>query len=266
MTLVTSSSTTSHQCARSFGTAGSRREVVLAHPAVARLCRLTALTSVPGPAQFDRRRFMSSPLCLKRTCCPAAVRALLCLFALILLAGTASAQFVSPPSGQYQLNGCRNTGTITLPSTNNAEGGGFVCPDAAYTSGNLGKGWNELDLVPFRLTTVTSANASITTYNIIVAGEYTDSGHLGWDVIASDVDPSSVGSNSFITGPTKNPNSDSSCSAKWNGFFINGPGLSGSDTSIYRTLQVHQNPGTTCIWDYYMRLALGAHLYPGSSL
>jgi len=26
--------------------------------------------------------------------------------------------------------------------------GPFVCPDAGYTTGNLGQGWNELDLVP----------------------------------------------------------------------------------------------------------------------
>src|SRR5215470_14453691 len=108
MTLVRSSSTTSHQCARSFGTAGSRREVVLAHPTAARLFRLTALTSVAGPDQFDRRKIsMSSPLRLKRTCCPAAVRASLCLLALILLVGA--------PSASAQLNGSIqttfNTGT-----------------------------------------------------------------------------------------------------------------------------------------------------------
>src|SRR5215469_15715436 len=207
---------------------------------------------------------MSSPLRLKRTCCPATIRVLFCLLALILLVGTASAQFVSPPSGQYQLNGCRNTGTITLPSTNNAEGGGFVCPDAAYTSGNLGKGWNELDLVPFRLTTNPNATNPTTTvtYNIIIAGEFQQNGITGWDVIDSD----NAIANGDLTGPTKNPNSDSSCSATWTAFSTNGPGLSGSDTSIFRTLQITQNTGTTCIWDYYMRIALGAHNFPGASL
>src|SRR5215472_5236399 len=34
---------------------------------------------------------MSSPLCLKRTCCPATIRVLLCLLALILLVGAQSA-------------------------------------------------------------------------------------------------------------------------------------------------------------------------------
>ena len=188
-----------------------------------------------------------------------------------LLTGVAAAQnavgfTTAPPSGQFSIQGCRNDGTITLPSTNNAEGGGFVCPDAAYTTGNLGKGWNELDLVPFRLVTSTNKGA-ITDYNIVIAGEYSDNGHLGWDVIGSDAGGAAAGNNSFYSpGPTINPNSDASCSAEWNGFFVNGPGLSGSNASIYRTLLVHQAAGSTCIFDYYMRLALGSHLYPGASL
>ena len=51
---------------------------------------------------------------------------------------------VTPPTLNLVSN---NNGTITLPNGS----GQFVCPDAAYTTGNLGKGWNELDLVPFRL-------------------------------------------------------------------------------------------------------------------
>src|SRR5919197_1380142 len=104
-----------------------------------------------------------------------------------ITAGSAfGASFVQPPNGKYSIGGCRNDGTIKLPSSNNDEGGGFVCPSAVYTGGNLFKNWNELDLVPFRLTTSTQANASISTYNLIVAGEYTDQGHVGWDVIDSD--------------------------------------------------------------------------------
>ena len=53
-----------------------------------------------------------------------------------------------PQQVNFTLQGCRNNGTISLPNG----GGQFICPDGAYTTGNLGKGWNELDLVPFRLT------------------------------------------------------------------------------------------------------------------
>ena len=61
----------------------------------------------------------------------------------LIPAGAADSTSVS-----FTLQGCRNNGSITLPNTD----GKYICPDAAYTTGNLGKGWNELDLVPFRLT------------------------------------------------------------------------------------------------------------------
>src|SRR4051812_20254303 len=64
-----------------------------------------------------------------------------------VLATSASAA-PGPDHVNLTLDGCRNTGSITLPNG----AGDFVCPDGVYTSGNLGKGWNELDLVPYRLT------------------------------------------------------------------------------------------------------------------
>jgi hypothetical protein len=137
------------------------------------------------------------------------------ILAITLLAGSAAAQAVGfttqPPLGRYTLQGCRNDGTISLPSTSNAYGTSlFVCPDAAYTGGNLGKGWNELDLVPFRLTTSTDSKDTTTTYNLIIAGEYSNSGHLGWDVIGSDAEvlntgSTTVGSSTFSTQPGPTP-------------------------------------------------------------
>src|SRR5262245_6495179 len=62
-----------------------------------------------------------------------------------------------PSSVSFTLEGCRNDGTITLPI-----GGRFVCPDSAYTTGNLGKGWNELDLVPYRITANAGNSAPLT--------------------------------------------------------------------------------------------------------
>src|SRR4051812_23233585 len=49
---------------------------------------------------------------------------------------------------QYTLEGCRLAGNNTLPNAD----GKFICTDAEYTTGNLGKSWNELDLVPHRVT------------------------------------------------------------------------------------------------------------------
>src|SRR5207245_1581300 len=81
---------------------------------------------------------------------------------------TATAQTFTPSNFiSFTLEGCRNNGSITLPI-----GGQFICPDAAYTTGNLGKGWNELDLVPHRLTTSAGSQAGTTTlYNVFVAAD-----------------------------------------------------------------------------------------------
>ena len=70
--------------------------------------------------------------------------------------------FTEPPNTiGLTIEGCRNDGTppITPDGTLPNADGRFTCQDPAplggndnpYTTGNLGKGWNELDLVPFRL-------------------------------------------------------------------------------------------------------------------
>jgi hypothetical protein len=155
--------------------------------------------------------------------------------------------FVSPVHIGETLEGCRNDGSILLPIA-----GQFICPDAAYTTGNLGKGWNELDLVPFRITTASGNQGTTTTsYNLTVAGDHVDGGHVGWDVISV---------------PTIDPSSDASCHVSGGATGI-GAGLAGGNTdSIFETLSIQQNRNTTCVFNYYMRLALGSHLYSGSSL
>ena len=78
------------------------------------------------------------------------------LTAVVSLAGNAAAQavgFGSPPPSSVgvTITGCSGAGNNvvpTLPTTNNAYGQSLtVCPDANYTGGDLGKVWNELDLV-----------------------------------------------------------------------------------------------------------------------
>src|SRR5512140_1103721 len=101
------------------------------------------------------------------------------MLALVLTASVALA-FTQSNFISFTLEGCRNDGTITLPI-----GGKFICPDAAYTTGNLGKGWNELDLVPHRLTTSAGTQGGVTTdYDVYVAADYQTSGKTGYDVIS----------------------------------------------------------------------------------
>ena len=88
-----------------------------------------------------------------------------------------NAQVAAEPSGvSFTLEGCRNDGSVTLPNN----GGQYVCSDGFYTSGNLGKGWAELDLVPYRVTARagTSAPAS-QTYTVAYAVDKEDAGKPG---------------------------------------------------------------------------------------
>jgi uncharacterized repeat protein (TIGR01451 family) len=159
-----------------------------------------------------------------------------------------TAATVNPNHVNINLEGCRNGGSITLPI-----GGKFVCPDAAYTSGNLGKGWNELDLVPHRAIMTSGTQTDTTTdydFNVVADGE--DAGRPGYDL---------------LTVPEVNAaKSDASCTVSSSDQGSKTPGIGGTHTSIYRTVHIHQNKGTTCVIDWAERLALGSHLYPGSSL
>ncbi|HVM05142.1 MAG TPA: hypothetical protein VM242_08220 [Acidimicrobiales bacterium] len=145
-----------------------------------------------------------------------------------------------------RLEGCRASATV-YPVT-----GPFVCPDSAYTTGNLGSGWNELDLVPHRLTLQRSANSSTPSYEINIVADAIEGGTPGYD---------------FISVPVINTAlSHTSCAVSSSGLQTKTPGVGGTDTSIYRTLTVSHDPGTTCVLDYYQRLALGSSKYAGSSL
>ncbi len=173
------------------------------------------------------------------------------LGALVLAAGGSFAATGDPDHINFTLEGCRNDGSITLPNVN----GDFICPDSEYTTGNLGKGWNELDLVPHRVTLRDDGGTQ--TYKFIVAGDYKNGAGTGtgWDVI------SALGLNTSL--------SDASCTAATTGpqtITPPGGGVGGADQTIYRLVTVSQQAGSTCVYDYYQRLALGAHNFSGSSL
>jgi len=152
-----------------------------------------------------------------------------------------------PVRVSFTLEGCRGTFGGSFPVT-----GPFICPDGQYTPGDLGKGWNELDLVPHRLTTkVGKQEDATTTYKVNIVADYKKSGIPGYD---------------FISVPVVNdPKSHDSCQVDASAQAI-GPKVGEADTSIYRTLTISQDKGKTCVFDYYERLALGSHDFPGSAL
>ena len=70
----------------------------------------------------------------------------------------------------FTLEGCRLENGAFIEAT-------VTCEDAAYTSGNLGKEWNELDLVPYRLTTQLGSQAdATTTYTFGITADREDAG------------------------------------------------------------------------------------------
>src|SRR3954452_4953614 len=114
---------------------------------------------------------------------------LIILFLIIFAATSLVAQ--QPDNIRFTFEGCRNQGDIILPI-----GGVFVCPDKspsnpnqdAYTGGEVGKGCNELDLVPFRLTTNSGAQSSTPNYGVTVAaGFLTAKNFPGYDVLSAPV-------------------------------------------------------------------------------
>jgi len=71
-------------------------------------------------------------------------------------------------------------------------------------------------------------------FNITADGE--DGGHPGYDL---------------LTVPEVNAaKSDASCTVSSSAQGAKTPGIGGTDTSIYRTLHVHQDKGTTCVIDW----------------
>jgi hypothetical protein len=142
----------------------------------------------------------------------------------------------------FRLQGCDLPVATVLPIA-----GKFICPDAAYTDGNLGKNWSELDLVPHRIIITAGNSAPATqTYTFRFAGDYFNSGRTGWDFIENGFENVSGGCTATI-GPQQPP-------------------LNTNPAEIYRDITVTQAKNTVCQLDLYIRLSVGSHLFPGSSL
>ncbi|MCW3046201.1 MAG: hypothetical protein JWO74_485, partial [Solirubrobacterales bacterium] len=154
-----------------------------------------------------------------------------------------------PNHVSFTLEGCRLPAGATLPNGS----GKFICPDAQYTTGNLGKSYNELDLVPHRLTAANGNGDQ--TYAVVIAADNLKGGAPGYDVISvpevNTLLSTNAGAGCAVAAGPQTPLA---------------PGVGGADATIYRTLTITQAAGSTCVFDYYERLALGSHLYSGSSL
>ena len=163
----------------------------------------------------------------------------------------------------YTLEGCNldhggtfnNDGTVTCsPETGN---------QSAYTTGNLGKSWAELDLVPLQFT-LDNGSSSTQSGSFVVAGDYkakAGDAFLGWDAIGAG--------NGTLAPVLDTTLSSPSCPAVTWGDTVTTPpgaGVGGAYQTIYREVTASIPAGLTCVYNYWMRLALGAHLFNGSSL
>ena len=176
---------------------------------------------------------------------------------LVALVPSLASQLVSatshldPAHVQFTLEGCRGSvGSFPADADDESD---FVCPDSQYTTGNLGPGWNELDLVPHRLTTkLGTQNAATTTYQVNITADAVETGTPGYDYISVPVINEAL--------------SHASCEVVAGDLQTLTPGIGGTDESLYRTLTITQDEGTTCVFDYVQRLAVGASGFSGSSL
>ncbi len=168
--------------------------------------------------------------------------------AIVAVVAPQAANATAPSHVTVTWNGCRGDTTDYIatgdPDTP------YICGDSSYTGGNLGTGWAELDLVPFRLTTDLGTQASASTsYDLRLTGDYFSGGKgPGYD---------------FITVPIVNTDlSDASCSITASALM----GKTAGSTLIYRNIHITQDKGTTCVFDVDYRLAIGATTYPGAAL
>lgn len=158
---------------------------------------------------------------------------------------------------QYTLQGCRNNQT-TPPY----KAGTFICNDALYTTGDLGKGWAELDYVPFRLIVQTGKTGGQISRNLDVDYLFKN-GVYGYDLLSVPV------LNTAADDGTDKPARPVTTSAAACAFTVSpgsgaanqGSSPNGSATnSLYRTLTITNMPANaTCVFDFYARVALGAH-------
>ena len=141
-----------------------------------------------------------------------------------------------------KLEGCRLPSGVVLSDPT-------ICSDSYYTTGNLGKSWNELDLVPHR---VTATDTGL--FEGVIAADNKDEARPGYD---------------YMSKPVLNTRlSTGTCSISFSDQKYATPGIGGTDVTLYRdvTLENTGAKGTVCVFDYYVRLALGSHLFPGASL
>ena len=200
------------------------------------------------------------------------VRQLLMIITLVFFSGIFSGQVLAAdpvpdydpgkaPSNSigFDIEGCRldksTEGTYDATATPPV----LTCDNSAYTDGNLGKQWEELDLVSHRIESDTSGLATADeTYQIIVgADNLVDNSPLkiGFDRVVN-----------FEFNAALSTGSAFDCQLTLIGGNSTGDfGIGGAIEQIVQVLEITQTKDKSCVWDYVERLAITSSLISGSS-
>ena len=191
-----------------------------------------------------------------------AVATLLTVGLLYPVVAAVPASATEPDNVSQNLVICKANVTSANYLANPDNPGSFYCGTNPQTnqntkdfySGNAGGGWNELDLVPFRLTvSATNAAPASQTYTIGVALDAVKNGTPGFDFltpVSKNTALSTSGCGTVVSGPE----------------LTKSPGFGSVSTSRYRLVTITQAKGSDCVLDFNGRLAVGSHLFPGASL
>jgi hypothetical protein len=182
------------------------------------------------------------------------------IMTLLLVAGTiqvlaATAASAATLDVNYGLAGC-DLGTATAYDQTTA-----TCTQDGYGNGNLGKEWNELDLVPFQVSLTNNTNTT-KSGTFVLAGDYIKAagdealGKFGWDFVST----LTLNTDESDAGCPPNPTESAVTITPTGG------DIGGADRTIYRSVTTSVPANTTCVYDYYMRLAIGSHTFSGSNL
>jgi hypothetical protein len=162
-------------------------DLLVARPAPARVTaeqrRTSEMDDGTGRSRMMETRSAPADTTLHARRRAAAILTIMALLAVLIPSWARAAAAADPTHVSFRLEGCKNDGSITLPID-----GEFVCPTSAYTTGNLGAGWNDLDLVPFRLEADATKSAPGTqTYTVAIAVDFERNGIPGYDFLSEPV-------------------------------------------------------------------------------
>ena len=135
--------------------------------------------------------------------------------------------------------------------------------DDSYTDGNLGKQWEELDLVPHRFGSDSSGlGDSSQTFQVIIGADNLINDGTGAKPLAIGYDR--IAKIEFRDDLSSGDPADCML-VEVGGNQIGDFGIGGAILQIVQVLEITQSQDVTCVWDYVERLAITASNISGSS-